>query len=111
MALQIGQRTYGTSRNGLGFTDEAKVAVWTRARVIPGLNPAQWRLDACGARMFWADYGKVVERGYGWEIDHMLPVAHNGTDDLSNLQALQWQNNRSKGDTLGQYKCAVVYQG
>ena len=27
---------------------------------------------------------------YGWEIDHIKPVARGGTDNLNNLQALYW---------------------
>jgi hypothetical protein len=36
-------------------------------------------------------------------------VAKGGSDDLANLQPLQWQNNRTKGDTWPQgWSCAVV---
>jgi hypothetical protein len=35
--------------------------------------------------------------------------AARGTDDLSNLQPLQWENNRGKGDTWPQqWVCAVM---
>ena len=41
---------------------------------------------------------------FGWEIDHIKPVSKGGTDNLSNLQPLYWENNRSKGDKLD-WKC------
>ncbi|MCB9047275.1 MAG: HNH endonuclease [Chitinophagales bacterium] len=35
---------------------------------------------------------------YGWEIDHIIPVAAGGTDNIHNLQALHWKVNEEKGD-------------
>jgi 5-methylcytosine-specific restriction endonuclease McrA len=52
----------------------------------------------CGNVMKSSDYGNTNSQ-YGWEVDHIKPVAKGGTDDLSNLQPLQWDNNRKKGDT------------
>ena len=44
---------------------------------------------------------------YGWEIDHLKPVVLGGTDDIENLNALQWQNNRSKGDDYPNFTTTV----
>jgi 5-methylcytosine-specific restriction endonuclease McrA len=48
--------------------------------------------------MKFDDYG-ITDSKHGWEVDHIIPVSKGGTDDLSNLQPLQWDNNRKKGDT------------
>jgi 5-methylcytosine-specific restriction endonuclease McrA len=48
------------------------------------------------AHAYYADYG--ITSTYGWEIDHIKPVAKRGGDEITNLQPLQWENNRRKGD-------------
>jgi 5-methylcytosine-specific restriction endonuclease McrA len=48
--------------------------------------------------MKFSDYGCISK--YGWEIDHIIPVACHGSDLLTNLQPLYWKNNRRKGDSL-----------
>ena len=55
------------------------------------------RVDAWGWTIVRQDYANTRSR-YGWEIDHIIPIDHGGTDDLTNLQPLQWENNRRKDE-------------
>ncbi len=71
---------------------ETKLAVWKKAKVVNGANPAIWRKDQCDAWIGWDYYGDR-SCDYGWEIDHITPVSKGGTNDLSNLRPLQWMNN------------------
>ena len=98
-------RQHGTTRGGSAFDPATVEAVFRMGRIVPGRDPNLWRMDACGALMRRDLYGDTTPRGCGWEIDHVTPVAHGGSDALSNLQPLQWQNNREKGD--GPLRCAV----
>jgi len=100
-------RSRGTNRSGGSFSDADRLAVWRKGRVVTGVDPAVRRVDACGAWIDWAQYGVTVEGGTGWEIDHIQPVSKDGSDDLSNLQPLQWQNNRRKGDDWPNWNCAI----
>ncbi len=101
-------RSYNTDRRGEAFSEAVKRAVWAKALIVPGLNPNEWKQDSCGARIQWSKYGEAIHLGTGWEIDHIRPVAHGGGDEITNLQALQWQNNRHKSDSLLPVGCAVV---
>ncbi len=100
-------RTHGTDRVGLGFSEATKLAVWNSARMVQGYDANFVRKDACGALIEWKNHGKTDEGGTGWEIDHITPVARGGGDNLGNLQALQWQNNRYKSDSTTNAYCVI----
>lgn len=102
-------RQPGTDRTGRPFPDAIRLAVWQRALGVPGRSLAEWRQDVCGAYIRWDSYGVTKNKGFGWEIDHVNPISNGGSDLLENLQALQWENNRSKGDKIGQFICAIKY--
>lgn len=89
-----------------GFSEEQKQIAWSKARIVPGRDPNIVRKDLCGAWIKWADYGDTSSE-WGWEIDHIHPVARGGTNHPSNLQALHWQNNRAKGDSITGFTPAI----
>ncbi len=96
--------TNTNGRGGAWSAAEINLA-WQKARAVPGYHPAVTRKDACGAFINRHEYGRTST--YGWEIDHIHPVAQGGTDHFNNLQPLQWQNNRHKGDTWPNWSCAL----
>lgn len=86
----------------MSFNDATVIAVWRKGNVVPGYDPNVTRKDKCGAWIRYSEYGNRKSQ-YGWEIDHINP---NGSDALSNLQPLQWENNVDKSD--GRLKCNVT---
>lgn len=96
-------RAPGTRTNGAGFDEATVEAVWNKGTPEPAFPG--YRKDACGASMQRSKYGKTEQ--WGWEIDHIKPSAEGGTDELSNLQPLQWENNRHKGDDWPNWSCKV----
>ena len=54
----------------------------------------------CEKRVYWKNYGMPGERG-AWEIDHSVPVASGGSDNLRNLWPSCVECNRDKGTMKG----------
>lgn len=80
-----------------GVDQRRRIAAWNKATASLGYDPNVYRRDRFNMWIRWSDYGNRQSQ-YGWEIDHIVPLAKGGSDDHSNLQALHWQTNASKSD-------------
>ncbi|MEQ8905144.1 HNH endonuclease signature motif containing protein [Ekhidna sp.] len=99
-------RRRSTTTRGANFDAVTVEAVWRKGQTVPGYDSSSVRKDTCGAWMKRTEYGNT-DSEYGWEIDHIIPASKGGTDALSNLQPLQWENNRFKSDNHPRWSCKV----
>jgi len=77
-------------------TEKEKEDAWENAHIVRGKNPNVYRKDDYGNMMYKPSYGKQSEMG--WEVDHIHPKSKGGSDSPRNLQAIQWEENRTKSD-------------
>lgn len=74
--------------------------VWRKGHVFPDRTPSGdymwppevWRTDDFGNIIQHDEYGNRDSK-LGWEIDHITPKSNGGTDDISNLRPLHWEEN------------------
>jgi hypothetical protein len=95
---------------GVNMINEATIeAVWDKTGTMEGFDARMYRRDACGALIMRDKYGKV--NPFGWEIDHIYPQNRGGDDNIDNLRALHYMNNRSKRDDYPSYTATVTFDG
>ena len=93
----------------MSFSEDVVEQVWQKATYVSAENEKNgFRKDQCPA---WIQRNKYGSRNstYGWEIDHITPVSRGGTDSVSNLRPLQWENNVATSD--GRLSCPVKASG
>ncbi|RLD26987.1 MAG: HNH endonuclease [Bacteroidetes bacterium] len=96
-------RKRNKDRLGNPWPEATTKLVWQKGEVIPSLSPVAWRKDICGSLMKFYEYNNL-DSDYGWEIDHIKPESNGGSDDIINLQPLNWKNNADKDDKLN-WRC------
>lgn len=89
------------------FSEDEIQIVWHKTKIINEEYEDIYRKDYAGAWIKRHEYGNT-DSSLGWEIDHREPVAKGGTDDLGNLDPLQWNNNRTKSYDYPHWKTSKI---
>lgn len=82
--------------------------MWRKGEPTQEADPDIWRKDECGAWIRRDFYGYHGSR-FGWEVVLIVPASNGGTEDVSNLQPLQWQNKEIRNGH--RQACAVTASG
>lgn len=103
-------KQFDKNRLNESFSDDIVQKVWEKGTVVPGYDPNKYRKDKCGAWMQrdLRSGNHKTALSLEWEIDHRQPKDENGGDELSNLQPLQWENNRHKDNNYPNWNCKVT---
>lgn len=82
--------------------------VWEKGIIIEGIDKNVLRLDNCGALIKRNLYNEAgIKLSMAWEIDRIKPETLGGSDELNNLQPLQWENNRQKDEKYPLWSCII----
>jgi hypothetical protein len=88
---------------------ECPRAVFNKGRCIPGKDPYEWRkCGVTGNPIRFSHHGKKTE--FGWDMDHKISKARNGSDYLINLIPVLLSVNRSQGASLKNKPDALIEQ-
>lgn len=91
------------------FTENIIEAVWQKAEAVYGINELRYRKDIGGAWLQKDQYEK--EGKYGWGIDHICPRSKGGNENISNLQAMHWENNKEKSNYYPWFSISISSNG
>ncbi len=108
MYSNLNSRRRGSNHSGNSFDEGTIQSVWEKGKIILGEDPKIFRKDCCGAKIKRGEHGNT-NINLSWEIDHIVPVAKGGFDNLDNLEPLQWENNRHKSDDYPSWSCLIKY--
>ena len=97
------------------WSEDIKVTVWNKGKLVPLLSADEYRYDEQGALMKWDEYGSYSN--LGWQIDHIYPetllqsygVPQEKIDDTRNLRPVNSFNNDTKSDDYPEFKSSMVY--
>jgi hypothetical protein len=90
------------------FTPEQIEKVWEKGEIVSGFDARLIRKDKCGALIKRDQYKLAKDAlSMAWEIDYIKPQELGGTNDMNNLQPLQWKNNRHKENNYPSWSCSV----
>lgn len=92
------------------FSENIIDSVWNKALIDPNNDHNVFRKDYAGAWIRRDQYGERDAK-YGWEIDHMKPLAKGGSDSIENLVPLHWENNAQKSDNYPQGETILSSEG
>ena len=80
----------------MSYTKKELDEIWAKGNLHSGSGDNATCFDDYGNEIRRGSHGKMTNKG--WEVDHILPKANGGSDDISNLRPLQWEANRVKAD-------------
>ncbi len=79
--------TENSTRKEQVFSNKVKKMVWQKAPELIGHPPEIWRKDENSKPMNWDEYLNP-KCNNGWKITYIKPLEEGGTDDISNLRAV-----------------------
>jgi len=79
------------------FMDKRKTHLWEHRFQSLGYISGTLRYEVLKRAQFHCELCGISHKERALEVDHIQPRKHDGTDDLSNLQALCWECNSMKG--------------
>jgi hypothetical protein len=80
------------------FDSNMIFAVWNKGKILPHLDPIDFRLDYSGNVIQYCRYNSQLD--FGWEIGLIIPLQNGGDYALSNLIPVEWQNKKRKENQL-----------